>query len=226
MAKHEAVERLMEMASGKRADRVPDLPREAAAVPGAAGGLLEEDSPASLAPPAASMARGPLPADAARTVVLSPDKAERRPRAADRGMQFLQAVRPLLPAVAGAMRMVDHGAVQAIARLLPLLGGAPRPAPTAPAAEPQALHQRLLATETAHQQTHQQVQALMLELAVQEDEVRRLRTHLERVSAAQSAAEHETERVADRLRLVTAGTIILLMLLISQMVLLVVLFHK
>lgn len=41
-------------------------------------------------------------------------------------LQGLSKLRVLLPVASGALRMVDHGAVQALARLLPLLeGGAP-----------------------------------------------------------------------------------------------------
>jgi hypothetical protein len=144
----------------------------------------------------------------------------------------MQAIRPLLPAIAGAMRLIDHGAVQAAARLLPLLGGSPGPsAPSAAAvaatnAAQEQFTRGALELEAAHAEVRQQLSALELKAIATEEQIGRLRTQLERLSSEQLATRTESHRLSDRVRLLTAGTIILLMLVIAQTILLAVTFHR
>ena len=229
MAKHEAVDRLMALATEKRADRVapgaPIVPTASERIESVPEVLAAEETP--LATEAAA-SRTTLPDDRVR-----PQREHAGPSAADRGRQLLQSIRPLLPAVAGAMRMVDHGAVQAIARLLPLLGGGlGLPAPTArpqtatPSLEQEQFVRGVLGLEAEQQRARKDLDALALRAAEADDQLKRLRTQAERAVADQAATANDLRAMGERVRLLTAGTIILLMLVIAEMILLVVALHR
>jgi len=209
MSKYEAVDRLMELASEKRADRVA---QGAPAAQAAAEPAARETTPAASAD-------------------QSHPRNGQPPSVAARGRQMFYAIRPLLPAVAGAMRMVDHGAVQAIARFLPLLGGSPGGPPvSAPrrALSPeqeQALEQ-IPGLQTASESIRRELNALSLRAAAVDDLMGRTRTHLERLLAEQTLKEDELRSLQDRVRVLSAGVIILLMLTIAQMILAVVMLYK
>ncbi len=209
MAKYEAVDRLMALAMEKRADRLPDA---------ASPVLLAPEGVAREAPQV--VASGSAGIDPGATGAPAP-----------RGRQILDAIRPFLPAVAGAMRLVDHGAVQAVARILPLLGGAPAPqagGPTKAGAPPvQEVLDRAFADQQGLMQAmRKEVDALTLRLTGADDAFGRLRSQVERLAADQSSRDREIRALADRVRLLSAGLIILLMLIIVQMILLVVLRHR
>jgi hypothetical protein len=211
MSKHEAVDRLMALATEKRADRIPDTPPALTAI--------EEPSSTVTILPAAASSLTAHPGSQAGTT------------AADRGRQLLQAIRPLLPAVAGAMRMVDHGAVQALARLLPLLSaGAGPQLPPSLGAEQEKAHEEQLRTandlQSAHQAIRKDVHALTLQLATSDDLLGRTRSQLERLAAEQTARDSDLRALGDRVRLLSAGLIILLMLVVVQMILFIVVLHR
>ncbi len=206
MPKYDAVDRLMALATEKRADRMPTVPATEAslAAPARANALPELIAPASTAAPTAG----------------------------DRGRRLLKAIQPILPAVAGAMRLVDHGGVQAVARLLPLLSGGigsvvlgAKASPPPPVQEA-PWRQELATLRTASEEQRRQLDALQLQAAASEDELRRSRTQLERLDAELDGKRTELRAVADRVRMLAAATIILFMLVIAQMILLVVMFHR
>ena len=205
MAKYDAVDQLMALATEKRADRIaPGAP--------AAQASAEPAEKTVLAP---------------ATKSASPKELGEQP--AKSGRQWFDTIRPLLPAVAGAMRLVDHGAVQAMARLLPLLGGvgSSGAAGSAKAADEQEQFLSAFAEmQAAQRSTRKEIDALTLRLATTEDVLGRTRTQLERLQADQQTRETEFRSQAEHMRLLSAGLIILLMLIVAQMILLVIMLHK
>jgi hypothetical protein len=222
MAKFEAVDRLMDMAMEKRADRVP-------------GGTLPEPAASESAAPESSSVG--LSAGHIQTVTEKGGSARAKPSAgpagstsADRGRQFLHSLRPLLPAVAGAMRLVDHGAVQALAHLLPLLGGSAQLQPAAPSAQEQEAREQWLRfaaeLQAAQQTIRKELQDLTLKAASQDERLGRIRTQLDRMVSEQSTRDTEVRGLADRVRLLSAGMVVLVMLTVAQLILFLVMFYK
>lgn len=216
MAKFDAVDRLMTLATEKRADRTP----AASSVAPAAGEAAERQAPAT------SLSTVPI-VQQEKAPVAPEDES---PTGAARARHLFETLRPFLPAVAGAMRLVDHGAVQALAKILPLLSGggvagvlSPKGAVT-PAPEPWL--PALKELQSSHVATRKDLDALMAQTATTEDLLGRTRTRLERVAAEQSARESELRALSDRVRLLSAGVIILLMLIVALMILLVVMLNK
>ena len=210
MAKYEAVDRLMALAMDKRADRTPD-----------------PALPVILAPEGVAPRAG-LPAEeeqaaASKSARIDPSVIG---TSAPRGRQLLEAIRPFLPAVAGAMRLVDHGAVQAVARLLPLLGGVPGPGQAAAQPAQQAQDRASADQQSLIQGMRREVDALLLRVTGADDAFTRLRTQVERLVAEHSSCDRDIRALGERVRLLSAGLIILLMLIIAQTILLVVLLHK
>jgi hypothetical protein len=128
------------------------------------------------------------------------------------------------------MRLIDHGAVQALAKLLPLLGGAGvTTVSSSPAASPaqQALLEQL---QSEHEAARRDLDALAATVsrhtAAAEDQMGRFRTQMERLVSAQMGRDTELRALSERARLLTAGVIILLMLIVAQMILVVVLVHQ
>ena len=229
MAKYEAVDRLMALAMEKRADR---MPKEAATASQTAESI-EVLGPVRASGDAAAKhivepepGAGAIPAGPG-AVALQPATSASH-SAADRGRQFLQAIRPLLPAVASAMRLIDHGAAQTAARLLPLLGGNFGSAGSLPerAAAIREQEESHRAQQTLLESLRKDVDAANRRLASTEDLLGRTRTQLERLAAEVAGKEGETRALTDWVRLLSAGVIILLMLIVAQMILLVVMLHK
>ena len=176
-----------------------------------------------------SVAERPAPARAAAPFLQPPPAAESS--AADRGRQFLSAIRPFLPAVGSALRLVDHGAVQAVARLLPVLGNfstlaggiggqqkTPESAP--PALAPAAAAERRLAAMT------EELNSYKTRVHTLEEQGRRIRETVERTVAEQGSMSHTVHQLADRTRLLSASVIILVMLVVAELVLLAVALHR
>jgi hypothetical protein len=255
MSRYDSVDRLMDMATEKAVPArgvveesvKPDahavleaqVTRVEAGIPAvknfsntAAGGLpgkIDSDATAKtgtqpLTPPEESLAKTP-----------APGKALPGMSRADRGRQLLGALRPFLPVVGSALRMVDHGAVQAVARLLPLLGGPAlgggqgigSGAGAAQAAEAQDQLAQILTTLDARQtKAGEDAKVQKLRIDTLDEQVRRTREILERLAAEQNTENHELQRLSDRMRLLTAGVVILLMLVVAEMALFVVVLHK
>ena len=149
----------------------------------------------------------------------------------ERGRQLLGALRPFLPVLGGALRMVDHGAVQAVARLLPLFEGVPSGAQRSTSPEPALADQpavaELLATLEKHDAaTAEALKEQGLRLSAAEDHIKRVRESVERMVAEEGAMSNRLREVTDRARLLTAGVIILFMLAVAEMVLLMIFLHR
>ncbi len=214
MSKHEAVDRRMALAMEKRADRSPNGPPALSAIEETRStGNHDATPPAAL------------------DSILTRPEPQTGPTTADRGRQLLQAIRPILPAVAAAMRLIDHGAVQAVARLLPLLGGSAgfQSQPGLSSEQEKAQMQQLRSTNDVQSAQHalrKELQTLILQVATSDDLLGRTRSQLERLAAEQTARDSDLRALGDRVRLLSAGLIILLMLVVVQMILLVVLLHR
>jgi 3-dehydroquinate dehydratase/shikimate dehydrogenase len=149
----------------------------------------------------------------------------------ERGRQLLGALRPFLPVLGGALRMVDHGAVQAVARLLPLFEGAPAGAqrastPASARADQPALAALLATLEKHDAATTDALKEQGLRLTAAEDHIKRVRESVERMVAEEGAMSNRLREVTDRARLLTAGVIILFMLAVAEMVLLMIFLHR
>ncbi len=222
MAKYDAVDRLMDLATDKPAPVKNEQARtvEESGEPDAIEVLAER----------VAATEPTLPEAARKTATLVVPRAT----PAERGRQLLGALRPFLPVVGGALRMIDHGAVQAVARLLPLLGSAPLPGLTAgPAPSPatsaegqQALSDLLAAFDKRDTATAEELKAQEARLSAVEEQMRRAREAVERMSSEQGAQSNRLREVTDRARLLTAAVIILLMLAVAEMVLLLIFMHR
>jgi hypothetical protein len=227
MAKYDAVDRLMRLATEKAspskvagAEGAPATStravRDAEEVLEAEVSRSERGAPASAIPPTHRV----------ETTV----PAEPQVSSAERGRQLLGALRPFLPAVGGALRFVDHGAVQAVARLLPLLGtmtgnlasNSPKnttqlekpipPVPPAPDVRQIAIFEELNAQKQR--------------LGAQDEQIRHLRESLERTVVEQGSLSHLAHQLAERVRLLTAAVVILGVLAIAQAVLLAIFLRR
>ena len=206
MAKYDAVDRLMAQAN--------EPAREAGGAPDAEAVLEEKVSAAEPQAP---------------RVAATPAAPPPRVAAGERARNLLGALRPMLPAVGGALRMVDHGAVQAVARLLPLLGGVGTglgSSATAPAAEPAGQLAELL--HTLERQQAAMAAGLSTQsaaIATSDDQIRKLRDALARVSSEQNVLVNSMDRIQDRSRLLAAAVVILLLLVLAEMAMLFVFLH-
>ncbi len=202
MAKFDAVDRLMQLATEKAASS-------------RRGGAKNSAEPGT--PPETGSDLGTAPASAPLPLA-SPG---------ERGRQLLGALRPLLPAVSGALRMVDHGAVQTVARLLPLLGSvrtspapasAPQPAP-APSFPRAAFEKEQAALGSA-------LGALRTRVEAQEDQIRRTREALERTVAEQGALTRTANGLRTSVRVLTAALVLIFLLVITEGALLAIGWHR
>ncbi len=188
----EAVDRLIAMATAKRSDRAPV-------------------SALSLPPDRAIPEIPALPA-------LPPAPAARAGAAHTAG-RVLSALRPMLPAVTAALRMVDHGAVQAAARLLPLLAGLGTPASTSEATKSQAL------LEAGLREHRKELDEFRSELIAVEERLTELRWKGAQVESEQTIQALGLAKLNKRVRLLTIAVVFLLPLVIALVVLLFMTLH-
>ncbi len=250
MGKNDAVDRMMSLAT----EKVP--PSRKAASPGNEAGagaaqagagtaidaraVLEARVVASEpAVPAAARERLPVENSLPRKETLT-DASLGRPRVppGERGRQLLGALRPFLPAVGGALRMIDHGAAQAAARLLPLLGSVGPAAPAGPSVsplaghvesrpgEPSALAELLTTLDKRQSGMAETLKAAGLRIDTHDEQIRRVRETAERAVVEQGSLSHRVSQLTDRSRLLTAAVLVLIMLVIVQMVLLFLYLHR
>lgn len=226
MAKFDAVDRLMSLATGAK------TPAKGRTVPSVvAEDRLEAQVSTSERGVPVSTTPGIEPGT---TTPVQPQVS-----AGDRGRQLIGAIRPFLPAVGGALRLVDHGAAQTIARLLPILGSfgssTPNTAGSPPVGtgsatqgggEPQSLEALLLGLNQRQVTVTEEMKALGESSSQQGEQLRRIRESQERLSAEQGSLSHLVYQLRDRSRLLTAGIVILLMLVIGQATLMVLFFHR
>ncbi len=205
MAKFDAVDRLLRQATERPIPSGDDAARKGKT---ATSGSETGPTPVALAPD-----------EAAQVVALETGPAPHAP--GERGRQLLNALRPLLPAMGGALRMVDHGGVQAVARLLPLLGSL-----ATGSAKPPLVAAQFPAEQGGNPEKQNalegEVRLLRQRVEAQDEQLRRVREGLERTVAEQGSLAHLAHRLQDRSRLLTAGLLILLLLVIAQAVLLAI----
>ena len=207
MAKYDRVDRLMEQAGAPPRSKNESLGVEAAPLAGSSPELRES-----------GMASTPE----ARPAAGAPGQL---------GRQLLGNLDLWAPALGKVLQSFPHSGVQAVGRtvqaadrfrpFLKIFAGAPAPgapavpAPPAAPAVPAASSERQAALEA-------EVKALQQRVESQEDQLRRARESLERTVAEQGTLSHLAHQLGDRSRLLTAGLLILLVLVIAQTVLLAV----
>ena len=208
MAKYDSVDRLMEQASEPvhspqaeleaKTDSEPEPVRSAEAVLEAKVSAGEPPAPAAAIPqvPASGFS------------------------AADRGRLLLGALRPFLPAMGGALRLVDHGAAQAAARLLPLLGsigGAPD-LKAAGSASQSAAAETVGSKEMEAEQARlsQEIATHAAALAQHEEHLRKLRDGLSRIASEGNSFENSITKVRSRTQLLTVAVVVLALLVVAE----------
>lgn len=219
MGRHEAVDRLMALATEEPAAR----PAERAS---AGRGVREIDAGAR----SMSRLKASAPSEPGSETTTS-GAARPRSSAATGGRQVLKTIVPLLPALGGLMQLVDHGAMQAAARVLLLLGSKAGSANGAADQAALSAEQRRYALAQEEMRAWQQavrkeMEALSLQVAAADELLTRTRAQLRRLNTDQLTRENELRSLGERVRLLSAGLIILMLLILAQMILLLVMVHK
>ncbi len=145
------------------------------------------------------------------------------PSATDRGRRILGAMKPFLPVVSGALRMVDHGAVQAVARFLPLLtgvGGSPTANPQQ-AELSQKLAELLQTMEKQQSALAGKTESATATLSQHEEQIRRLRDSLAKLSSEQNSIETRIEAFRVQARMLVAAVVLALLLSVAEAVALI-----
>jgi hypothetical protein len=132
----------------------------------------------------------------------------------------MSALRPMLPALAAALRMVDHGAVQAAARLLPLIAGISAPEKTS---EP--THSNTL-LEAGLREHRKELDELRSDQVAIEERLTRLRWKGAQVESEQAMQTLELAKLNKRVRLLTIAIIFLLPLVTALVALLFLTLHN
>ena len=125
-------------------------------------------------------------------------------------LRKLGKLKPLLPILAGGLRMVDHGAVQAIAHLIHLANGNE----AAQAAVNDELHQGLTEIQTNHREMMLQVQDQTIGMKRVEEQIVRLRETVERTATEHTELVADMKSLGNLVRSIGAGVAILLVVLI------------
>jgi hypothetical protein len=149
------------------------------------------------------------PKDATRTV-LAPRVSQ-----AERTRQILGALRPFLPVVGGALRLIDHGAAQAASRLLPLLGGSALSTIAAKPTENAETRNQAAALEKERNALRAELDLYREQLQSHEERLMKLRDALSRTLADYDTMQQTLRRITERNRLLAAGMVILFMLVIA-----------
>jgi hypothetical protein len=208
MAKFEQIDRLIDQA-------VEGSPAaHKAQTTGAAEKLSGEPAAVALQADSVEGTSAPESAEKPTTGLLAP-----KPTQAERTRQILGALRPFLPVVGGALRLIDHGAAQAASRLLPLLAGSSFGAPGAKPAESAAALEALAALDKERMTMRADLEHCKEQLRSHEERLMKLREALTRTLADHDTMQRSLRQVTDRNRLLTAGVVILLMVVIAAIVL-------
>ncbi len=205
MAKYDAVDRLMRQAA-----------EPAARETGKAEVPVREEAPAEV------------------PSVLDPSQVPGTPGRL--GRQLLGNLDSVVPVLSRALQSFPHGGVQAVGRgvqaaerfvpLLRLFAGNATPGAVPVAAAPAAVPAAAPASAEKQAALEAEVRTLRERVEGQDEQLRRMREGLERTVAEQGTLSHLTHQVQDRSRLLTAGLLILLLLVIAQAVLLAVNLHR
>src|SRR5277367_6057310 len=125
-------------------------------------------------------------------------------------LQSLGKLKPLLPILSGGLRMVDHGAVQALAQLLSMASGAG----ASQVAVQEELHQGLAEIQTSHRELHLQVQDQTVEMQRIKDQITLLRQTVERNATDHTELVENVRSLSNLVRIIGGGLAILLVILI------------
>ena len=125
-------------------------------------------------------------------------------------LQKLGKLKPLLPILSGGLRMVDHGAVQALAQLLNFVDGGS----VGQSAAQEELHQGLAEIQTGHRELRLQVQDQTVEMKRIEDQIVLLRQTAERNATEHAELVEDVKSLGNLVRTMGAGLAILLIVLI------------
>jgi hypothetical protein len=147
---------------------------------------------------------------AGETVAIEEAKASQPQAPQPRLLQKLGKLKPLLPILAGGLRMVDHGAVQAIAQLLHSVDGSN----AAQSAAHEELHQGLAEIQTGHRELRLQVQDQTVAMKRIEEQTVRLRETSERNATEHAELVEDVKSLGNLVRSIGAGIAILLIVLI------------
>lgn len=123
----------------------------------------------------------------------------------------LGKLKPLLPVISGGLRLVDHGAVQAIAQLLHFIDGST----SAQAAAHDDLQQGFSEIQTSHRELSLQVQDQTVEIKRIEEQIVRLRQSTERTAAEHAELAENVKSLRSLVRAVGAVLAVLLIVLIA-----------
>jgi hypothetical protein len=126
-------------------------------------------------------------------------------------LQSLGKLKPLLPILSGSLRMVDHGAVQALAHLLHLASGAS----ASQTAAQEELHQAIAEIQSGHRELHLQVQDQTVEMQRIKDQITLLRQSTERNATEHAELVENVRSLSNLVRIIGAGLAILLVILIT-----------
>jgi hypothetical protein len=151
--------------------------------------------------------KAPTPESQLSTQRVSLDEAK-KPRGGV--LQKLGKLKPLLPILSGGLRMVDHGAVQALAQLLNFVDGGS----VGPSVAHEELHQGLTEIQTSHRELRLQVQDQTVEMKRIEDQMVLLRQTVERNATGHAELVEDVKSLGNLVRTMGAGLAILLIVLI------------
>ena len=125
-------------------------------------------------------------------------------------LQRLGKLKPFLPILSGGLRMIDHGAVQAVAQLLNFVDGGS----VGQSAAQEELNQGLTEIQTSHRELRLQVQDQTVEMKRIEDQIVLLRQTAERNATEHAQLVEDVKSLGNLVRTMGAGLAILLIVLI------------
>jgi hypothetical protein len=131
-------------------------------------------------------------------------------------LESLGKLKPLLPILSGGLRMVDHGAVQALSHVIGMAAGAGAASSAAQKEHDQALAE----IQSTHRELHLQVQDQTVEMQRIEDQLLLLRQTAERNAAEHTELVKNVTALSKLVRATGAGLAILLVILITLIILL------
>jgi hypothetical protein len=155
-----------------------------------------------------AIARKKSPAPEIEAALSSSPKEAKIPRTTI--FQKLGKLKPLLPVISSGLRMVDHGAVQAIAQLLHFVDGST----AAQAAAHEDLEHGLAEVQASHRELSLQVQGQTVEVKRLEEQIVRLRQTLERNATDHAELAQDVKSLGTLVRTIGAGLGVLLIVLI------------
>jgi len=163
------------------------------------------------------MAQKKTPEPEPKTVAEEVSLAEiKKPRG--KLLQNLGKLKPLLPLLSGGLRMIDHGAVQALAQLLNLASGAT----ASQTAAQEELHQGLSEIQAGHRELHLQVQDQTIELQRIKDQITLLRQSVERNATEHAELVDDVRSLRNFVRVIGIALAVPLVILIILTVLLLI----